>query len=59
VGSAHITRGYAHSVSLEQFEAFHRIMMETVLPETYPGWPPPGYAPSSGVNAAGNADERR
>jgi proline iminopeptidase len=27
----------AHSVSFEQFEAFGRIMTETVLPETYPG----------------------
>jgi pimeloyl-ACP methyl ester carboxylesterase len=26
-----------HSVAYEQFEAFHRIMLETVLPETYPG----------------------
>jgi pimeloyl-ACP methyl ester carboxylesterase len=26
-----------HSVSFEQFEAFHQIMVETVLPETYPG----------------------
>lgn len=27
----------AHSTAFEQFEAFHRIMLETVLPETYPG----------------------
>jgi proline iminopeptidase len=26
----------AHAVAFEQFEAFHRIMTETVLPETYP-----------------------
>jgi proline iminopeptidase len=26
----------AHSVSLEEFEAFHRILLETILPETYP-----------------------
>ncbi len=25
----------AHSVSFEQFEAFHKLMLETVLPETY------------------------
>ena len=28
----------AHSAAYEQFEAFHQIMVETVLPETYPGW---------------------
>jgi hypothetical protein len=27
----------AHSTAYEQFEAFHRILLETVLPETYPG----------------------
>lgn len=27
----------AHAVAFEQFEAFHRIMTETILPETYPG----------------------
>jgi proline iminopeptidase len=27
----------AHSVAFEQFEAFDKIMLETVLPETYPG----------------------
>jgi proline iminopeptidase len=27
----------AHSVAFEQFEAFEKIMLETVLPETYPG----------------------
>ena len=26
-----------HSVAFEEFAAFHRIMVETVLPETYPG----------------------
>lgn len=26
----------AHSTAFEQFEAFHQIMLETVLPETYP-----------------------
>ena len=26
-----------HSVAYEQFEAFHRIMVDSVLPETYPG----------------------
>lgn len=26
----------AHSTSFEQFEAFHQILLETVLPETYP-----------------------
>jgi pimeloyl-ACP methyl ester carboxylesterase len=26
----------AHAVAFEQFEAFHRIMTGTVLPETYP-----------------------
>ena len=26
----------AHAVAFEQYEAFHRIMLETVLPETYP-----------------------
>jgi pimeloyl-ACP methyl ester carboxylesterase len=25
----------AHSVSLEEFEAFHRILLETIVPETY------------------------
>jgi pimeloyl-ACP methyl ester carboxylesterase len=29
-----------HSVAYEQFEAFHRIMVEIVLPETYPGVTP-------------------
>jgi pimeloyl-ACP methyl ester carboxylesterase len=28
----------AHAVAFEQFEAFHRIMLETILPQTYPGW---------------------
>ena len=28
--------GAAHSVAFEQFEEFHKIMVETVLPETYP-----------------------
>ena len=27
----------AHAVAFEQFEAFHRIMIGTVVPETYPG----------------------
>jgi proline iminopeptidase len=27
----------AHSVAFEQFQAFDKIMLETVLPETYPG----------------------
>ena len=27
----------AHAVAFEQFVAFHRIMIETILPETYPG----------------------
>jgi pimeloyl-ACP methyl ester carboxylesterase len=26
----------AHSVSMEQFQAFHRILLEVILPETYP-----------------------
>jgi proline iminopeptidase len=26
-----------HSVAFEQFEAFHRIMVDVILPETYPG----------------------
>ena len=25
----------AHSVSMEEFEAFHRILLETIVPETY------------------------
>jgi proline iminopeptidase len=27
----------AHSTAFEQFEAFHQILLETILPETYPG----------------------
>ena len=27
----------AHAVAFEQYEAFHRILVETILPETYPG----------------------
>jgi pimeloyl-ACP methyl ester carboxylesterase len=26
----------AHSTAFEQFEAFHRILLDTILPETYP-----------------------
>jgi hypothetical protein len=25
----------AHSVSLEEFQAFHRILVESIVPETY------------------------
>jgi hypothetical protein len=25
----------AHAVAFEQFEAFHQIMLDTILPETY------------------------
>ncbi len=28
----------AHAVAFEEYEAFHRILLETILPETYPGW---------------------
>jgi proline iminopeptidase len=27
----------AHAVAFEQYEAFHRILLDTILPETYPG----------------------
>lgn len=27
----------AHAVAFEEYEAFHRILLETILPETYPG----------------------
>jgi hypothetical protein len=27
----------AHAVEFEQYKEFHRILLETILPETYPG----------------------
>jgi pimeloyl-ACP methyl ester carboxylesterase len=29
--------GASHTVAMEQVDAFHQILLETILPETYPG----------------------